>query len=128
MHPALQIIGEYMDEVQLNTEIQITYTGIYTMKARLYMDPKATEEAIQEAYAEIQLDGPIEYKQVFDSPEQLLPHIKELLMERGQAEIIETYLTGAATLTLNRWDGAFWETMQPNIHQALLFMRAYVGV
>lgn len=90
-HPVLQLKGSYYlevggPEVTLITDIEVSYTGVYTLKCHIHLAGELTEEERKACYAELKMTGPIQFEKTYQSLEGELTD-EQIAWFRNQAFI-----------------------------------------
>lgn len=99
-HPVLRIVGTYYFctenlatgdrgvEGDLNVEIEVVYTGVYTLKCHIYVGGdgrnKLSDEEQKAAYGWLEMAGPLKFEKTFESLEgELTPEQVHFLKNGG---------------------------------------------
>ncbi len=95
-HPILKVSGscisfdrmiDCVDDIELVTEIEVIYTGVYTMKCNIhvahYLGGKLEKGLVEKIYAALGLSGPIKYEKMFESLEGEIPQEHTHWLENG---------------------------------------------
>lgn len=143
-HPIFKLEGRYyfashgteteQFETTINTDIEITYTGIYHLKCHIYVSEEYDEDQMKEVYNFLKIPGPYQYEKTYEDevkPSAISVEILLLLLKEGRASYIDSYFDGKIKLTLPEWCVDEWEEpdcMLDQITERLKFISGYVNV
>ena len=96
-HPTFNLKGSFYlcledetpIEAELVSDIEVTYTGVYTLTCHIHVEDAFSEDELKKLYTFIGMTGPIKYEKTFESlvgliSEEHLKWLNEFLRTAGQ--------------------------------------------
>lgn len=118
-------------ETVLETEIEITYTGVYHLKCYIHIGDEYTKDELQRIYKFLKISEPFKYEKTFETLNAALPkEVLDLLLEKGKATYIDSWFQGKMRLNFPEWCVEEYESdfILNQITESLQFITGYVEV